>query len=84
MIHKYTGSCSVHGRDFKSTSGGLTMSTLRDIMIYIKHIGVLGKLRGHDEYIWRYHKHIKVFSTWRDILSTLEGYHDSCGLYHDS
>ena len=35
-IQKYTGGCSVHGRDFMSTSWSLTMNKLMDIMMHIR------------------------------------------------
>ena len=83
-IHNYTGGCSLHGRYFMSTSGSLTMSTLMDIIICIRGWtseahwgggGVLRTVRGYNEYIWRYHEYIKVFSTQRDIVSTLQDFH---------
>ena len=55
----------------------------------------LGTLRGYHEYIYGYYEYIKVFSTQRDIISTLQdfqyiggiscgGYNDLCGGSHDS
>ena len=55
-------------------------------------IGVQGTLKRYHLYSWGYPvEYIKVFSTRRDIVSTLiqesrtlERYHDLCGGYHDS
>ena len=35
-------------------------------------LAVLCILRGYHQYNWRYHEYIKVLSTWRDIVSTLQ------------
>ena len=67
-IIEYTGGCSVHGRDIKSTPGvfstvGDTMSTQGDTMM---SVGYIMSTAG-------------VFSTPGDTMRKLGGYHDECG-----
>ena len=62
-FHEYIGSLTKYIEGYHDSYHGMdTMSTLL----------VFGTLRRYNEYIWGYDDYIKVFSTSRDILSTLQ------------